>query len=468
MKKHYRISCAPANTLRFSARFSLLLGLTAVAAIAQPTPLKTLAQARGLDIGTAVSFPGGAAARTAYDSLLVRNFTGIVAENDQKWGSISSAPGTYNWTNSDRIVDFAQQHGLKLRFHAFVWHQQSSYIANGHSAGVAQPTNPNLFTREQAFTHMRNHIGAVMQRYKTRNGGQMHVFSEWDVVNEAAARDSGNDDPTGQYGGMRRSTGNPVNLDSGLSRWVGYTQGELNDFDYIDSAFAIAHRNDTAAKLVYNDYDAEGMGKKSNTIYSLMSKLKSRNIPVHVLGMQCHWYIGPSNSGSSGAWDPQQTAQNMARIAALGLDISITELDIRFQNPSDSTKLAQQRQAYETILSICLAQPRCKRFFVWGVRDGQSWINSRFPGYGSPLLFTGTGTTYTPKPAYHGLISVLENPPAALRGGTAFPGARRRPPALQQVGNEPVRDVLGRRMPSLPDNRPSFAARKPAPEKPTK
>src|SRR5690606_20110786 len=131
------------------------------------------------------------------------------------------------------------------------------------------------------------------------------------------------------------------------------------------------------------------------------------------LGMQCHWYIGPSNTGSSGAWDPQEIVENMARIAALGLDISITELDIRFQNPSDSTKLAQQSAAYEEILSICLAQPRCKKFFVWGMRDGSSWINNRFPGYGTPLLFSGSGTTYTPKPAYHGLISVLQTTPVS-------------------------------------------------------
>src|SRR5690606_32409421 len=159
----------------------------------------------------------------------------------------------------------------------------------------------------------------------------------------------GNSDPGNLYNGMRLSTGNPINLDSGLSRWVGYTQGETNDFDYVDSAFVIAHRNDTTAKLALNDYDAEGMGKKANDVFSLVSKLRSRTIPVHVVGMQCHWYVGPHNTGSSGAWDRQQTAQNMARIAALGLDISITELDIRFQNPSDSTKLYQQREAYETI-----------------------------------------------------------------------------------------------------------------------
>jgi endo-1,4-beta-xylanase len=422
--------------------------------VAQPTELKTLAKARGIDIGVATTV-----GTAASDSQVVRNFTGMVAENDMKWGSISSAPGTYSWTAADRTVDFAQSRGMNLRFHTFVWHQQSSYIANGHTNGVAQPTDPNKYTREEAFTHMRNHIGAVMGRYKTRNGGQLQVFSEWDVVNEAVARDSGNSDTAKLYGGMRLSTGNPVNLDSGLSRWSGYTKGEQNDFDYVDSAFVIARRNDSTARLVLNDYDAEGMGLKSNQVYNLVSKLKSRNIPVNVVGMQCHWYIGPSTSGSSGAWNPQEVAQNMARIAALNLDISITELDIRFQNPSDSTKLAAQRTAYETILGICLAQPRCKRFYVWGLRDGQSWVNSRFSGYGSPLLFTGSSTTYTPKPAYYGLISVLQT--TSIRKD---PGARRRAPALTFRANEPVRDLMGRNMKSLPD-RPGFAAQKPVAEK---
>jgi endo-1,4-beta-xylanase len=398
---------------------------------------------------------------------VTRNFGGIVAENDQKWVSIQPSNNNFSWTNSDRMVDFAQQHNLKLRFHTFVWHQQSSFMANGHSNGVAQPTNANAFNRTTAFQEMREHIDAVMGRYKSRNGGQMHVFSEWDVVNEAAARDSGMFDTANLYGGMRLSTGNSVHLDSGLSRWVGYTQGETNDFDYVDSAFVIAHRNDTAARLVLNDYDAESMGKKGNAVYSLVSKLRSRNIPVHVLGMQCHWYLGTSNTGSSGAWDPQQFVQNMNRIAALGLDMSLTELDIRITTPSDSTKLAQQRAAYENVLSMCLAQPRCKRFYVWGMRDGQSWINSRYPGWGSPLLFTGTGTTYTPKPAYDGLVHVLQTTTAIERNAAA-PGARRRPPALQFHSHGPVRDLLGRRMPGLPDHRPAFATSRPASQGETK
>lgn len=416
---------------------------------AQPTPLKTLAQARGITIGAAITFPSSPS-RMTFDSLVTRNFTGIVAENDQKFGSIEPSNGSFSWTNSDRIVDFAQQFGLKLRFHNFIWHQQSSFVANGTSGPAA-----NSFTRDSAFQIMRRHINTVMQRYKTRNGGQMGVFTEWDIVNEATARDSGLGDTANIAGGMRMGSGD-ISL---LSRWVTYTQGETHDFDYVDSAFAIAHRNDTTAKLVYNDYDAEGMGKKSNTVFSLVSKLKSRGIPVNAVGMQCHWHLGQAGTTSNGAWDAQEVVQNMARIAALGLDISITELDIRITTPSDSTKLAAQSQAYQTILGICLAQPRCKNFFVWGVRDDGSWIPGKYTGFTAPLLFSGSGTTYTPKPAYYGLIATLQS--TAVR---AEPGARRRAPALTFRAGEPLRDLMGRRIKSLPGrpaDRPAFAAQRP-------
>lgn len=438
MKSRSTTMFRPAARRLTPALAALLLAAASGPVLAQPTPLKTLAQAHDLTIGVAVTFPFGN--REVYDSLVVRNFTGIVAENDHKWGSISSNPGQYNWTNSDRMVDFAQMHDLKLRFHAFVWHQQSSYIANGSSNGVALPEE-DKYTREEAFTHMRNHITTVMGRYKERNPG---VFYEWDVVNEAVARDSA---------GMRLSTGDPALL----SRWVGYTQGEENDFDYVDSAFVIAHRADSTAKLYYNDYDAEGMGVKSNLVYSLISKLKDRGIPLHGLGMQCHWHLGQEGTTSNGAWVPQEMVENMARIAALGLDISLTEIDIRIELPADSVKLQEQREAYETVLSMCLAQPACKSFFIWGMRDGQSWINSRYEGFGAPLLFSGTGSEYNPKPAYDGLIHVLQTTTAIK----AEPGTRRRP-AMTYRAQGPIRDLLGRKVSPLPGGR-AFTTQSPEP-----
>jgi endo-1,4-beta-xylanase len=417
----------------FCLRISVAAALAAVGlAHSQPTQLKTLAAARGVNIGAAITFPGSG--RATFDSLISWNFNIVVPENAMKWGNIQPTQGNFSYTSADQLVDWAQAHAMKVRFHTFVWHQQSSFMANGTSNGVAQPA-ANSFDRAGAFTQMRNHINTVMTRYKTRNP---NAFLEWDVVNEAVARDSA---------GMRLSTGR----DSLLSRWVGYTQGETNDFDYVDSAFVIAHRADSSAKLVYNDYDAEHMGIKGNLVYALVSKLKNRNIPVHAVGMQCHWHLNQPGTSSNGGWDPTQFKQNMTRLAALGLDLSITELDIRVTTPSDSTKLAQQRTAYETVLSLCLSEPRCKNFVVWGVRDDGSWINSRYTGFGSPLLFSGSGTTYTAKPAYYGLISVLQT--TSVRGAHS----RARAVELQSAGR-PF-DLRGRQLKSLPTG-PTFQARK--------
>jgi endo-1,4-beta-xylanase len=49
----------------------------------------------------------------------------------------------------------------------------------------------------------------------------------------------------------------------------------------------------------------------------------------------------------------------MERFAALGLDVAITELDIRMQLPSDAQKLAQQAKDYAAVAKACQAVSRC-------------------------------------------------------------------------------------------------------------
>lgn len=41
----------------------------------------------------------------------------ITAENGSKWGSIHTARGQFNWTNSDRAYDYAKEHGFPFKFH---------------------------------------------------------------------------------------------------------------------------------------------------------------------------------------------------------------------------------------------------------------------------------------------------------------------------------------------------------------
>lgn len=78
--------------------------------------------------------------------------------------------------------------------------------------------------------------------------------------------------------------------------------------------------------------------------------------------------------------------------------------------PPTSAHLAAQRDAYETLLEICLANPNCKNFFLWGLNDGSSWIPGQFPGQGAPLLFDDS---FNPKPAYAGLQAVFQAPVAS-------------------------------------------------------
>ena len=50
----------------------------------------------------------------------------------------------------------------------------------------------------------------------------------------------------------------------------------------------LRHAADPAAKLYYNDYEAEEMGPKSNGVYRLLKDLKAAGVPVDGVGWQMH------------------------------------------------------------------------------------------------------------------------------------------------------------------------------------
>jgi hypothetical protein len=60
------------------------------------------------------------------------------------------------------------------------------------------------------------------------------------------------------------------------------------------------------------------MNAKSDQVYKLVKGMKDRNVPIDGVGLQFHWNLGQHGSLAS-------VAQNMARLAALGLEIHITE-----------------------------------------------------------------------------------------------------------------------------------------------
>jgi endo-1,4-beta-xylanase len=63
---------------------------------------------------------------------------------------------------------------------------------------------------------------------------------------------------------------------------------------------------------------------------------------------------------------------NFERFAALGLDVAITELDIRYTLPSSATLITAQAENYKYVTNACLAVSRCVGITVWDTSDDVS------------------------------------------------------------------------------------------------
>ncbi|MDQ0750692.1 endo-1,4-beta-xylanase [Streptomyces africanus] len=349
------------RSLRPGLLTSLLAGVVAAGSLlaaapvshAADAPLRDLAEAKGKVMGTAVT---GAKLTGTYGEIAGREFNSLTPGNAMKWASVEPSRGSYNWAEADQIVNFAEAHGQQVRGHTLLWHQQNpGWLTNGN------------WTRDQLSAVVQDHIATEVGRYKGR-------LAAWDVVNEPFNED-----------GTYRST------------LFHDTLGQ----DYIAQALTWARAADPGAKLYINDYNVEGVNAKSTALYNLVKSLKERGIPIDGVGLQAHLIVGQV---------PSTLQQNIQRFADLGVDVAITELDIRMQLPATQAKLTQQAADYKAVMNACVAIARCTGVTVWGFTDADSWIPDTFPGQGAATPYD---ENYQPKPAYHAIAEAL--------GGTTTP-----------------------------------------------
>jgi endo-1,4-beta-xylanase len=305
---------------RWRAAFTVLLaGLLAATGfiLAQPadaaTTLGASAAERGRYFGAAIT--AGKLSDSVYSGIVGREFNSVVAENEMKWDATEPQQGQFNFTNGDRIANYAAANGKLLRGHTLLWHAQQP--------GWAQSLSGTAL-RNAAI----NHVTRVATYYR----GKIH---SWDVVNEAFA--------DGGSGGRR---------DSNLQR---------TGNDWIEAAFRAARAADPTAKLCYNDYNTDGINAKSTGIYNMVRDFKSRGVPIDCVGLQSH--LGTTIDSTY--------QQNIQRFADLGVDVQITELDVQ--------QGSNQANIFATVTRACLAVTRCTGITVWGVRDTDSWRTGQNP-----------------------------------------------------------------------------------------
>lgn len=220
------------------------------------------------------------------------------------------------------------------------------------------------WTNNTLIAAMNNHITKEMTNWK----GQCY---HWDVVNEALDDD----------GNFR---------DNIFYQTIGPY--------YINIAFATAAAADPDAKLYYNDYSIEYSGLKQTNALAIVKQIKDAGLRIDGVGIQGHYVLGGTPSQSS-------LESVFKKYTDLGVEVAITELDIRMQTNS-TANLAQQSTEYAAVTKACLNVDGCVGITIWDFDDKMSWVPNTFTGYGYACPWA---EDLSKKPAYYGIIDALKS-----------------------------------------------------------
>lgn len=282
-------------------------------------------------------------------------------------------------TSAKALLNYCRDNNIPVRGHTLVWHSQTPdwFFKENFS------DNGDWVSKEVMIQRMENYIKNVMEalaeQYPTVN------FYAWDVVNEAWTD-----------GGQPRTAGSN-NTSNGNSAWVQV----FGDNSFIEYAFKFARQYaPEGCKLYYNDYN-EYIDGKTNAICEMATDLKAKGL-IDGIGMQSHL---ATNFPSAA-----QYKKALAKFAALGLDIQVTELDITTSDTSEAG-LETQAQVYSDIMDALVEySDSISAVIFWGVTDDQSWRASQLP-----LLFD---KDFKAKPAYYSIVDGLEAVTTAPRDTT--------------------------------------------------
>ncbi|KIK87698.1 glycoside hydrolase family 10 protein [Paxillus rubicundulus Ve08.2h10] len=353
---------------------AVVLALLELAIIAQTATstvaLNTAAKAAGkLYFGSATDTPE--LPDSAYLAILsdTAMFGQLTPGNSMKWDSIEPEQNVFNFTGGDQIVALAETTGKLMRGHNLVWHSQ---LPDWVMYGTWTPQTLTSVIRTHVWTEVSHYRGKIFYFIASESSVVTLSQDAWDVVNE----------PLNDNGTMRAD--------------VFY---DILNSSYINLALQTAHAADPYAKLYINDYNLEYASPKIDAMVQLVEDLLVAGAPIHGIGFEGHFILGEV-SGT-------QLQTNMERITALGLEVAITELDVRIQLPATDADLKQQKADYMTVVQACMAVPGCVGVTLWDYTDRHSWIPSTFPGQGEACPWNAN---LLRKPAYDGIAMGFNAP----------------------------------------------------------
>jgi GH35 family endo-1,4-beta-xylanase len=316
------------------------LGATTAVPPTGVTPLRYEAQKKNITIGSGAINPNYLN-DTVFAAVLTQQFNSLSPENELKWVEVNPSKGIYDWSGLDRLVAFAEANDMVVKGHGLI-------------SGCCNPDYvTNITDRATLNDAMTAHFTQVMHRY----AGKM---DRWDVVTEAFEVMNGT-----------------------LAHNFFYN---ISGPGYIEDAFRIARAAAPNATLFINENQVEFYPEKRQGLYNLVADLVAKGVPIDGIALQMHeTFFAPT---------PGVITEMVKSYHALGLEVTIAELDVHTLNNTAETEI------YGAVIGEAL-EAGITDISFWGFTDKHSytWI----PG-AQPLIFDAN---YTAKSDFYATHAAL-------------------------------------------------------------
>jgi hypothetical protein len=232
-----------------------------------------------------------------------------------------------NWTELDAAYNFAKANNIPFKFHTLIWGQQ-------------QPGWIGSLSPADQLAAIDNWMAAVAARYPK--------IDLLDVVNE------------------------PLHAPPGYAAALG--GAGTTGWDWVITAFQMARSHFPNAELLINDYQTLTLPSFTQNYLMVINLLKDRGL-IDGIGEQGHFY--------ERAPDTATLTANLNALAATGLPLYISELDLNFADD------AQQANRMSQIFPLFWSNPSVVGVTHWGYLEGTMWQTDAY-------LLRSDGTTPRP------------------------------------------------------------------------
>jgi endo-1,4-beta-xylanase len=302
--------------------------------VVQPTPIKEPSLLSS-PITWGVAFKEADLSNQTVINETYKQFKSVTGENSMKPGHVQPSQGKFDFTHAKALVKIAKAKGIRIHGHAcFVWPSQEKNLpAFWHEAAKDKATYIAL---------LKNTVQTTVREFK-------NDITSWDITNEAH-------DNNGKPRPCYALTHLGPTYHEQIAKWILEVQ--------------------PSTKLFMSDYDFETASKKAGVVIDYAGTLARKGL-IHGISSQMHTNL---------KMDYKTYKKQLDRMAAAGLLVHLSELDIACK----PTEEAQKAAKYKEIATGFRTIPGALQYGIttWSHTNGKNFMNyKKVPAPYAPAIF---------------------------------------------------------------------------------